>query len=609
MSDTDAVELADETLAIGAGESLAGTALQVLRRGVKVTPVISQGLGVTFLIGVAYAIGQIAAPIAIQLAIDRGGLAAGDVDMGIVGLLVVLALIVVVITQGFGLFARRRLVRRAEAALRELRTLAFNQVHRLSLADHNEQATGIFISRVTSDVDSVSRFVEWGLFAWLVQPAVIVGVLVTIAVYSWQLALVVLCGFIPVFFIMRWTRERMGLAHSARRTATGEVIAAFTEALAGAEVVRAYGAQDRTRRRLGRASEERYRTGLRANLYMSSVFVVGDLVGALMMVSVLTVGVTQRDALGLSAGELVAVLFLTTLLLSPINELGETLNEGQQAVAGWRKILDLLDRHVEELDPEDGLDIPAGAVGIAATNLSFAYRGGDPVIHDVTVSIEAGSRVAVVGETGSGKSTFAKLLCRLADPTAGSIELSGVDLREMSSDARHRGVRLVPQDGFLFDATIRENISFGHPGAGDAEVEHAVDLLGLRSWIDSLTVGLETPVGERGSSLSVGERQLVSFARAAVADPGLLILDEATSSVDPQTDLMLTRALDRLAVGRTVLSVAHRLSTAEAADKVLVFDAGHIIEQGSHDELVAAGGRYATLYAAWTRQLKSRGAA
>jgi len=537
--------VSDEATALGAGESLAGTALQVLRRGVSVTPIIAQGLGVTFLIGVAYAVGQIALPVTIQQAIDRGGLADGNVDMGVVGWLVAGALVVVLSTEAFGLFARRRLVRRAEAALRELRTLAFDHVHRLSLADHNEQATGIFISRVTSDVDSVSRFVEWGLFAWLVQPAVIFGVLITIAFYSWPLALVAMVGFVPVFFIMRWARERMGLAHSAKRTAVGEVISSFTEALSGAEVVRAYGAQERTLRRLGRASKDRYRTGVRANLYMAGVFVVGDLIGALMMALVLIVGVTQRVALGLSAGELVAVLFLTSLLLAPINELGETLNEGQQAVAGWRKVLDLLDRPIEDLDPLEGADLPTGALGIASNALTFAYRDGDPVLRDVTVSIEPGARVAVVGETGSGKSTFAKLLCRLADPTGGAIELSGVDLREVSSEARHRGVRLVPQDGFLFDASVRDNISFGHPGAGDAEIAHAIDLLGLRPWVQGLPSGLATPVGERGSSLSVGERQLVSFARAAVADPGLLILDEATSSVDPQTDLMLTSALRR----------------------------------------------------------------
>lgn len=578
------------------------SSLDVLRRGVRTTPGLVRGLAATALIGVAVAAGQIAVPVILQLALDRGGLTSGDVDIDEVTRLVIIGVVLVALTQVFSVIARRQLISRAEAALRELRVLAFDHVHRQSLAVHNEQATGVMISRVTSDVDALSRFVEWGLFAWVVEPVVVVGVFVAIAFYSWQLALVGVLSFAPVYFVLRWVRARMADAHDERRSAIGDLLGTFNEALTGAEVVRAYNAQDRTRNRLERASSRRYRTGLRANLYMSGVFVVGDLIGTVMMAIVLIVGITQRQALDLSAGALVAIMLLITLLFSPIAELGESINNAQEAIAGWRKVLDLLDEPIDNLDPTQGHDLPSGPLSIEASGVNFDYGDGIPILRDVSVALDSGSRIAIVGETGSGKSTFGRLLCRLADPIDGQVLIGGVALDSVNVDARQAAIRMVPQDGFLFDSSIRENIANGRAGATQIEIENAISLLGLEAWVEGLPQGLDTPVGERGSSLSVGERQLVSFARAAVADPGVLILDEATSSVDPQTDLQLTRALDRLAQGRTVVSIAHRLSTAEAADVVLVFAAGELVEHGPHDELVAAGGTYAEMFATWTGQ-------
>jgi putative ABC transport system ATP-binding protein len=320
-----------------------------------------------------------------------------------------------------------------------------------------------------------------------------------------------------------------------------------------------------------------------------------------------TLGIWQREAWGLSGGTIVAVLFLITLLNEPTGELGETTDRTQEAIAGWRKILELLDMPIDIVEPENGQTLPNEALSISATNVDFSYRTGPPVLRDVSIELRPGKNVAVVGETGSGKTTFAKLLCRLADPGSGQIALGGIPLDQVAPESRLASVRMVPQDGFLFDTTLRENIRLGRDGATDADIEDAVTSLELGDWVAGLPDGLDTEVGARGDYLSVGERQLVALIRAALADPGLLILDEATSSVDPETDRALTQTIARLSTGRTVVSIAHRLATAEAADLIIVFDAGQIVEVGRHDELVDAGGIYGRLHEAWignTRRAK-----
>ncbi len=574
-------------------------ALQVLRRGLAASPDLRRGLWVTVALGLSIAVSKLTIPVLIQRALDRDRLPNGDVDLGYVWTLSAVAGVVVVAAAVLSWVTQRRLVDRAEAAIARLRAETFRHVHELSIAEHNESRRGVLVARVTSDVEALARFAQWGLYAWTVHPVLIVGTLLVLAYYSWVLAVLVALAYAPAYPWFRWLQRRQLEAYDEMRTQVGSMLARFSETVTGAAVIRAYGAEDRSRRLTGEAIEGRYRARVRANRYMGMVFVTGDVLGAVALGLVLVVGLTQREQLGLAGGELVAVLFLTTLLHSPIGELGETLDQTQTAIAGWRKILDLLDVEVDVREPTDGRHLPSGALGVAFEDVGFAYRDGPDVLHDVSFTIAAGRSVAVVGETGSGKTTTAKLLCRLADPTRGVVRLGGVALSEVAPESRLASVRMVPQDGFLFDTTVRENVRYGRPSATDDEVDAAFQSLGLGWWVAKLPDGLDHGVGERGANLSIGERQLVALARAALADPGLLILDEATSAVDPETDQALTSALRVLARGRTTVSIAHRLATAEAADEVLVFDRGRLVEQGPHALLVAQGGVYAGLHRAW----------
>lgn len=323
------------------------------------------------------------------------------------------------------------------------------------------------------------------------------------------------------------------------------------------------------------------------------------------MAAVLFVGVIYGPGWGMSAGEVVAFMFLVSLFLQPLGEMAETFDQTQTAIAAWRKVLGVLDIPVEVIEPDPGVELPQGSLSVVTEDLRFAYREGGLVLKGIDVDVYAGGRVAIVGETGCGKTTFAKMICRLADPAEGRILIGGVDLRDVATESRRRAIRMVPQDGFLFDTSIRENVRYGREGATDEDIDAAFESLGLTQWVQRRPLGLETQVGERGESLSVGERQLVALVRAQIADPGLLILDEATSAVDPETEAALTQALERLSQGRTTLAIAHRLSTAEGADYVLVFDRGEIVERGNHRELVAAGGIYASLYRSWLGNTQS----
>jgi ATP-binding cassette subfamily B protein len=602
---TERVFAAFEDDDVTPASGIAAGALDVLRRGVATSPELRVGLKATIVFAVVAALGKLAIPILIQVILDRGVLDASGFRAQFVLLTCLGAVVITIGVLFISRLAYYRLVRAAEQALCGLRVRVFDHIHRLSMAEHTTTRRGVFVSRVTSDIETLARFVQWGMISWLVNGTLIVGTIAVMFVYSWQLTLLTLVAYLPVPPLFRAFQRRQLAAYDEERTRIGDMIAEFSETVSGAAVIRAYGLQERARVRLRDRIDGAYRARLRAAKYFAAMFPLGDFFGAIALAGIVVASAYYGRGWGLDVGKVVAFMFLINLLLSPIGELSEILDQTQTAISGWRKVLAVLDVPVDVAEPAHGVHLARGALGVDVSHIEFAYRGDAPVLHDVSVDITPGSHVAIVGETGSGKTTFAKLLCRLADPTAGEVRIGDSDLRDVDPASRRRAIRMVPQDGFLFDATIADNVRMAAPDATDDDIERAFARLGLEWWLLRLPDGLATMVGERGESLSVGERQLVALARAELGDPGLLVLDEATSAVDAETERALADALARVSRGRTTISIAHRLSTAEHADRVLVFDAGRIVESGSHEQLVAEGGVYARLYRSWTANTRT----
>ncbi len=573
-------------------------ALQVLRRGVAESPELREGFWGTVIRSLGVAGSKLLVPVTIQLIIDRG-LSGDEVDLSKVVSFASLAALLLIASIFLERATYFRLGCMAENVLKGLRVRVFAHLHKLSLAEHTASKKGVLTARVTSDVETLTRFAQWGAIAWVVDTFQIIAVLTLMTYYSWELTLVTLAVHVPLVPTLRIMQYRQLRAYDKLRTRVSETLGSISETVMGMQTIRSYGQRKAARERIDTAIDAQYKQQMRAARYFSFIIPMTDIFGVVAIASVVGAGVWWGNSWDLTSGELIAFIFLVNLLLSPITQLGEVLDQTQTALAGWWKILKVLDTPIEIPDKNTGPEIQTGPLSVKAEGVEFAYREGDRVLHGINVDLPAGSSVAIVGETGSGKTTFAKLIARLADPTAGNLFIGGVSLKEMASQDRRSVIRMVPQDGFLFDTTVAENIRYGRPDATDDEIAEAINSLDLRPWIESLPDGENTLVGERGESLSVGERQLVALVRAQLADPGLLVLDEATSSVDPETETVLEHALERLAEGRTTISVAHRLSTAERSDLVLVFDHGNLVEQGPHEVLKDQGGVYNKLYDSW----------
>ena len=580
-----------------------------LVRGLRLSPELREGLVPTLLLGAVATVGRVIVPIAVQQVIDRGlRTGTGRPDVDLVLQLVGLSLLAVAVTSWAGYYMNYRLAKATETALSALRVRAFRHIHDLSMLHHASEHRGSLVSRVTSDVDTISQFMQWGGVVLIINFGQLLVAAVVMAFYSLPLTLLVIASFAPLTLILRWFQRRLSEAYDVVRERVADLLTAIAESVVGAAVIRAYSIEDRTDRRIGEAIDREFVAQRRAAKLSTLMFSSGEIFSGLATALVVVVGVLLGVDGQLSEGRLVAFLFLVTLFVGPVQVGTEVLNEAQTAIAGWRRILNVLDTPPDVVDPATdnggGLEIPPGPIGIRFSNVSFAYPAREEadapiVLHPLDLELRPQSNVAVVGETGSGKTTFAKLVTRLMDPVGGRILINGVPLDEVRFDSLRRRVVMVPQDGFLFDDTIAANVQQGRPGLDEDGVRLAFTELGLADWVESLPHNIHTRVGERGESLSVGERQLVALARAYVASPDLLVLDEATSAVDPATEVRIQRALDGLTRGRTSIAIAHRLSTAEKADEILVFDAGRLVQRGSHAQLVTAEGVYATLHASW----------
>ncbi len=581
-----------------------------VKRGLSLSPELRLGLGGTLGVALVATAGRVIVPIAIQQIID-GGFADGTVDMSFVLQMILLALGAVVVTAGATGWMHLRLARVSETALSGLRIRAFRHIHDLSMLHQASEQRGVLVARVTSDVDQISRFMQWAGLMLIVNGGQALLAVAVMLVMSIWLGIVVLVMVPFIIIMIRFFQSRLEVAFLKVRERVGLMLALLAETVVGAPVIRAYGIEQRTRERLEEAIENHRAAGVRAGRLSATFSGAGEISSAIVIAAVVVVGTILAVQGTTTVGTVIAFLFLVQLFVQPVQLMGEAVNEAQTAVAGWSRVLDILDIEPDVADPgPNGVELPHEPLGVRFDNVVFRYpRPGEmaseadssPALRNVRVEIPARQRVAIVGETGSGKTTFAKLLTRLMDPSSGTVEIGGQDVRNVRFDSLRDRVVMVPQEGMLFRGTIADNVRMGQPTATDQQILDAFQRLGLSDWLDEMGQGLNTPVGERGGSLSVGERQLVTLVRAAIADPDLLVLDEATSAVDPSTEVRISRALHELTRDRTVVTIAHRLSTAEAADRVLVFDDGVIRQDGSHQELVAQGGVYGDLYEAWQR--------
>ena len=579
------------------------TAVETIGKGVREAPALKTGFGVTLALAMVGAAGRLAMPILVQQSVDKG-FEDGEVRVGLITVFALIALVAVLIGTVCQRTAVKRLGTRSEEALYTLRVRLFEHIHRLSIADHNEEKKGSLVARVTGDVETLAQFFSWGALAWLLEGTLMLMVASVMLAYDWILALVAFVVAAPLGFVLHRVQRYLVRAYERARVDNAEVLTSISEVISGAETLRTYDAGTQYAAITKRHSHRRSNSFIRAGTIGAFLFPSGEVFSVLTVSSVVTVGLLRGPDSGLTAGALIGFVFLTYRFLEPIAQFTEVIDQTQTAVAGLRRVLGILEIPAGPPEPMHPLHIPDGVLDVDIQHVTFAYRSRTdddepPVLIDVNAHIPAGQQVAMVGETGSGKTTLGRLVARLADPTAGVVKIGGVALTQVSNAELRTRLVVVPQEPFLFDGSVANNLGFARPGLSLADIERAVYALDLGDWLESLPDGLDTEVGQRGAALSAGERQLVALVRASLVDPDVLVLDEATSSVDALTEVRLTRALDKLAAGRTTISIAHRLSTAARADRVLVLEHGRLVQDGSHNDLVAVDGPYARMYEAW----------
>ncbi|TMS49203.1 ABC transporter ATP-binding protein [Mycobacterium sp. DBP42] len=548
---------------------------------------------------------RLSVPILVQRGIDRGIPPILDGGPARELMFIVATLCAVVIVQAVSrMFFLRRSGRVGQRVLLELRRRVFRHFGRLDVAFHDRYTSGRVVSRSTNDVEAIQDMLETGFDSLITAVLTLFGTAVLLVALDWRLGLMCLAAFPILVALVWWFRNESAKTYRLVRESAALVIVQFVETMTGIKAVQAYRRESRNQEIFDDVADE-YRAINEKTFKLLAVFMPGvKLVGNLTTGVVLLYGGYRVLHGEMTIGTLAAFLLYLRMFFEPMQEISQFFNTFQSASSALEKLAGVLAQRPAIADPQVPVALPAPKGDIAFNDVRFEYTPGRPVLPGLELAVPAGQTLALVGTTGAGKTTIAKLIARFYDPTAGSVTLDGVDLRELAQSELRRHVVMVTQENFMFSGTVADNIRFGRPSATDAQVREAATAVGADRFIEALPDGYDTDVAKRGGRLSAGQRQLVAFARAFLADPAVLILDEATSSLDIPSERMVQRALETVLADRTALVIAHRLSTVQIADRVLVLEHGRIIEDGAPRDLIGrADGAYAALHRAWVDSL------
>ncbi|HSL73839.1 MAG TPA: ABC transporter ATP-binding protein [Ilumatobacteraceae bacterium] len=571
-------------------------AKKVLRRAGRMALPFKKTIGAALAFTALSTLGVVLGPVILRWGIDSGITPRDSTVLrnAVLAFLGVTAMSYLAARQQF-IFVNRA----GEGFLRALRIRVFDHIQKQSLAFFDRNKSGVLVARMTADIESMSELVQWGLLQFVAAVLLVFFALVLSFLMSWQLALVGLLVMPIIIIASRKFQRDSNAAYLEVREQVGQTLSSLQEGISGVRVIQAYGRETEQRRRFKQANRELYDSHVHSVRVSTWYFGLVEASGVFATAIIVGAGGWLYTRGDVSIGTIIAVVLLFAQLFEPVQQLSQLYNTLQSSAASLNKLFGILDTRP---DIEDGAQVLPRNGDLVVDGVGFRYPDTEtPVLSGVSITVVDGERLALVGPTGAGKSTLAKLMARLYDPTEGSITFGGVDLRDATlASLRHRVV-VVPQEGFLFGGTIADNVRVARADASDDDVRSAFAAIGALGRFEEFPDGIHTEVRERGSRLSAGERQLVSLARAALVDPAVLVLDEATSNLDPGTEFIVERALDSLMKGRTTIVVAHRLSTIQRADRIGVIDGGRLVELGNHAELIGQGGRYAALASAWAK--------
>ena len=540
----------------------------------------------------------LAGPVLVKHGIDAG-IRANDV--GELNLSVAIYLLVAFLAYVFGRMQFLYLNRTGESFLRVLRLAVFRQMQRQSMAFYDRNKAGVLVARMTADIESMAELVQWGLLQFIAAGMLLVFAFFVLLTLSWQLTIVALL-VMPLLIAASIKFQRdSNKAYLSVRERVGANLSALQEGITTVRVIQAYAQEEETIEKFTKSNRELFQSherSVRISTWYFALIEFGGVFASALMIGIGGWLVHRGDV---TLGTVVAFTLLLSSLFDPVQQLSQLYNTVQSAGAALNKLFQILDAK-PEVDEHPAAVVLPEAGELRVDGVTFSYAGAmNPALNNVSITVGVGEKLALVGPTGAGKSTLAKLMARLYDPQSGVVSYGGVNLTMATMDSLRKRIVVVPQEGFLFNGTIRDNLRIARSDATDEQIDAAVAAIGATEHFATLPDGLDTEVRERGSRLSAGERQLVALARAALVDPRVLVLDEATSNLDPGTEAEVEQALERLMSGRTVIVVAHRLSTVQRADHIAVIDAAGIAEYGTHEQLVALNGRYGALAAAWQK--------